>query len=59
MSRSDERKMQALVRKLSKQSEQQRHKDHKRRKYDETLVTELDDDTERQAFFSEMKKREF
>ncbi len=57
MSKSDERKLAALVKKLSAKAAQA--KPAARRKYDDTLVTELDDNTERRAFFSEMKKREF
>lgn len=57
MSKSDERKLAALVKKLSAKAAQT--KPAARRKYDDTLVTELDDNTERRAFFSEMKKREF
>jgi hypothetical protein len=57
VSKSDEQKMAKLVRKLSAKAAQQ--KPAARRKYDDTLVSELDDNTERRAFFSEMKKREF
>lgn len=58
MSKADEQKMAKLIRKLGAQSE--RKKADKRKQYDPTLqAQESADDTERRAFFSEMKKREF
>ncbi|MFI5206952.1 MAG: hypothetical protein ACHQX4_02950 [Gemmatimonadales bacterium] len=58
MSKADEQKMAALVRKLTAKSAAK--KADKRKKYDPTLQTEESpDDTERRSFFSEMKKREF
>lgn len=58
MSKADDRKMAALVKKLSAKSEAK--KTDKRRRYDPTLQHDEDgDDTERRNFFSEMKKREF
>jgi hypothetical protein len=58
MSKADDRKMAALVKKLSAQSATK--KADKRRRYDPTLQHDEDgDDTERRNFFAEMKKREF
>lgn len=58
MSKADEQKMAALIRKLGAQSDKK--KADKRKQYDPTLqVEEGADDTERRNFFSEMKKREF
>ena len=58
MSKADDRKMAALVKKLSAKTEKKVA--DKRRRYDPTLKSDIaDDDSERRAFFSEMKKREF
>ena len=58
MSKADDRKMAALVKKLSAKSAAK--KADKRRQYDPTLQNNEDaGDAERQALFSEMKKREF
>jgi hypothetical protein len=58
MSKADEQKMAALIRKLGAKSDKK--KADKRKQYDPTLqVEEGADDTERRNFFSEMKKREF
>lgn len=58
MSKADDRKMAALVKKLAAKSATK--KTDRRRRYDPTLQSdEGADDTERRNFFSEMKKREF
>jgi hypothetical protein len=58
VSKSDEQKMAALVRKLSAQAA--RPKRDKRRQHDPTLPPDpTEEDLERRDFFSEMKKREF
>lgn len=58
MSKADDRKMAALVKKLSAKAEKKVV--DKRRKYDPTLQSdEGADNAERRALFSEMKKREF
>lgn len=59
MSKSDERKLAALVRKTAAKAAA-KHKRTLRRQYDHTLPPETtDEDLERRDFFSEMKKREF
>ena len=58
MSKSDEAKLAALVRKNAAKVEQARAKKQKRR-FDETLPEEHDQDDGLQRFFSDMKKREF
>lgn len=57
MSKSDERRLAALAKKNAAKAA--KTKATVRRQYDSTLSPELDDDVERRAFFSEMKKREF
>ena len=58
MSKADDRKMAALVKKLAAKSATK--KADKRRQYDPTLQhDEGSFDTENRNFFSEMKKREF
>ena len=57
MSKSDDEKLAALVKKNTAKAA--KSKDKVRRRYDETLPPETDEDTERRSFFSEMKKREF
>jgi hypothetical protein len=57
VSRSDEKKMAALVRKLAATTAKK--KTDRRRQYDPTLRNEVEEDTERRNFFSEMQKREF
>jgi hypothetical protein len=57
MSKSDEKRLAALVRKNAAKAA--KAKAQVRRRFDETLPQETDDDEERQRFFSEMKKREF
>ncbi len=56
MSKSDERKLAALVKKNAAKAAKAKKK--ARRQYDKTLPPETDDDTELRDFFSEMKKRE-
>ena len=58
MSKSDEAKLAALVRKNAAKVEKAREKKQKRR-FDETLPPEAEQDDELRHFFSEMKKREF
>ncbi len=57
MSKSDDRKLAALVKKNAAKAAKSKKK--ARRQYDETLRPETEDDTELRSFFSEMKKREF
>jgi hypothetical protein len=57
MSKSDEKKLAALVKKNAAKAAKAKKKE--RRQYDETLPPEGDEDTELRDFFSEMKKREF
>jgi len=58
MSKSDEQKMAALVKKNVAKAAKAKVKT--RRRYDATLPPESDvEDLERRAFFQEMKKREF
>jgi hypothetical protein len=57
MSKSEERKLEALVRKTA--AKVSKSKPKTRRQFDRTLQDELDEDRARDRFFSEMKKREF
>ena len=57
MSKSDDKKMAALVKKNAAKAAKPKAK--RRRQYDATLPPETDEDTERRDFFSEMKKRDF
>ena len=61
MSKSDERKLLALVKKNAAKAAKAPPKP--KPTYDDTLppkpVDQADEDAERKAFFSEMKKREF
>ncbi|MBI4542989.1 MAG: hypothetical protein HY705_08165 [Gemmatimonadetes bacterium] len=57
MSKSDEKKLAALVKKNAAKAAKARPK--ARRKYDATLPPEADRDLESRAFFSEMKQRDF
>ena len=57
MSKSDDKKLEALVRKNAAKAA--KPKERQRRQYDSTLPPETEEDLERRAFFSEMKKREF
>jgi hypothetical protein len=57
MSKSDDKRLEALVRKnaakAAKTKKVQKHK------FDPTLTQETEEDAERRRFFSDMKKREF
>ncbi len=57
MSKSDDQKLAALVKKNAAKAA--KAKQPKRRRYDTTLAPEVEEDLERRKFFSEMKKREF
>jgi hypothetical protein len=58
VSKSDEQKLAALVRKTAAKAANAKRK--VQRQYDATLPPETsDEDLERRDFFSEMKKREF
>ncbi|HYT05410.1 MAG TPA: hypothetical protein VEM13_11085 [Gemmatimonadales bacterium] len=58
MSKSDEQKLAALVRKTAAKAAAAKRK--VQRQYDRTLPPDTtDEDLERRDFFSEMKKREF
>ena len=57
--KSDEAKMAKLIRQNMAKAEQKKPKDNRRQQYDSTLPQDVEDDPERRAFFSEMKKREF
>ncbi len=59
MSKSDERKLAALVKKNAAKVAKAKRKPE--RKYDKTLTSDesTDEDLDRRDFFSEMKKREF
>ncbi len=57
MSKSDDRKLAALVKKNAAKAAKSKKK--VRRQYDDTLRPETEDDTELRSVFSEMKKREF
>lgn len=56
MSKSDDRKLEALAKKNAAKAAKAKAK---RRQYDDTLPPEPDDDTDLRGFFSEMKKRDF
>lgn len=58
MAKSDEQKFAALVKKNAAKAAAKGQK-RDRRRYDETLPPETEEDTDRRDFFSEMKKREF
>ena len=57
MSKSDDQKMAALVKKNAAKAAKAKAKT--RGQYDDTISQETDDDTELRNFFFEMKKREF
>jgi hypothetical protein len=57
MSKSDDRKLEALIRKNAAKAE--KSKKTVRKQFDQTLPPATDEDDERKRFFSEMKKREF
>lgn len=57
MPKGDERKLEALARKNAAKAA--KVKPNRRRKYDDTLQPEREEDLELRDFFQEMKKREF
>ncbi|HEX9580257.1 MAG TPA: hypothetical protein VF970_04050 [Gemmatimonadales bacterium] len=57
MSRSDDKKLAALVKKTAAKVANAKPKN--RQRYDETLPPEKEDDGDSRMLFSEMKKREF
>jgi hypothetical protein len=57
MSKSDDRKLEALVKKNAAKVANAKPKN--RRKYDDTLQQETEEDGDSRSLFSEMKKREF
>lgn len=57
MSKSDDRKLEALVKKTA--AKVAKGKPKSRRQFDPTLRDEIEQDGERERFFSEMQKREF
>jgi hypothetical protein len=57
MSKSDERKLAALVKKTAAKVANAKPKNQHR--HDPTLPSEAEEDIDRRRFFSEMKKREF
>ena len=57
MSKSDDRKLEALARKNAAKAAKE--KVQKRRQYDDTLPLEPDQSLDTRHFFDEMKKREF
>ena len=60
MSKSDERKLAALIKKNMAKVEAKKPKDKLRKQIDDTLPKETDEtDLDRRDFFSDMKKREF
>ncbi len=58
MSKSDDRKLAALVKKNAAKAAKAKAK-KSRRRYDDTLPADKEEDPELRKFFSEMKKREF
>lgn len=57
MSKSDDRQLEALVKKNA--AKVAKAKPKTRRKYDDTLQQETEQDGDARGLFSEMKKREF
>ena len=58
MTKADDKKLAALARKnAAKATTEKKKKDRKR--YDDTLRDETEDDLDAQRFFSQMKRREF
>ncbi|HXV87218.1 MAG TPA: hypothetical protein VD793_10985 [Gemmatimonadales bacterium] len=57
MSRSDDKKLAALIKKTAAKVANTKPKN--RQRYDETLPPEKEEDGDAQALFSEMKKRDF
>ena len=58
MSSIDDRKLAALAKKNAAKAAKPKDKS-RRRKYDDTLPDETEQDLDQRDFFSEMKKREF
>jgi len=59
MTRSDDKKIAALVKKNLAKANPAPKGGTKRRQYDPTLQPDVEDDPERSRFFKDMKKREF
>ena len=60
MSKSDDKRLEALIRKNMAKAEAKKPKNKLRKQYDDTLQPEGgEDDLDRRDFFSDMKKREF
>ena len=60
MSKSDDKWLEALIKKNMAKAEAKKPKAKLRKQYDDTLQAEgSEDDLERRDFFSDMKKREF
>jgi hypothetical protein len=57
MSKSDDRKLEALARKNAAKATKERTQ--KRQRYDETLSPEAEQSLDTRHFFDEMKKRDF
>jgi len=57
MSKSDDRKLEALARKNAAKAIKE--KTQKRRQYDDTLASEPEQSLDTRHFFDEMKKRDF
>jgi len=57
LSKQDEQKLAALIRKNAAKAEKTKKKEQ--RQFDKTLRPRTEDDDERDRFFSEMQKREF
>jgi hypothetical protein len=57
MAKGEERKLAALAKKNAAKAA--KTKPNRRRRYDDTLPPEREEDLELRDFFSEMKKREF
>ena len=57
MSKSDDRKLEALARKNAAKATKE--KTQKRRQYDDTLPPETEQSLDTRHFFDEMKKRDF
>jgi hypothetical protein len=60
VSKSDDKKLAALIKKNMAKAEAKKPKGKLRKQYDDTLQPDGgEDDIERRDFFSDMKKREF
>jgi len=57
MTKGDDKKLEALARKNAAKAARQ--KTEKRRRYDDTLPPEREEDADARSLFDEMKKREF